>query len=107
KEPVRAPRVVPAKPRGPAPAPPGTDELARSDVATDVPVPTAPFLGDSRVVKGIPVRDLVPYLNESALFRGQWQLRPTGGKEGWGHTLETQARPPPRALLGEATATHS
>ncbi|MFL6264797.1 MAG: methionine synthase [Actinomycetes bacterium] len=104
KEPVRAPRVAPARPRGPAPAPPGTDELARSDVATDVPVPTAPFLGEARVVKGIPVRDLVPYLNESALFRGQWQLRPVGGKEAWRHTLETEARPRLRALLDEAIA---
>jgi 5-methyltetrahydrofolate--homocysteine methyltransferase len=104
KEPVRAPRVVTTRPRGPAPAPPGTDELARSEVATDVPVPTAPFLGEARVVKGIPVRDLVPYLNESALFRGQWQLRPTGGKEAWRHTLETEARPRLRALLDEAIA---
>ena len=105
KEPVRAPRVAPVRPRGPAPAPPETSELARSDVAVDVPVPTAPFLGEARVVKGIPVRDLVPYLNESALFRGQWQLRPVGGKEGWRHTLETEARPRLRALLDEAIAT--
>jgi 5-methyltetrahydrofolate--homocysteine methyltransferase len=104
KEPVRAPRVAPVKPRGPAPAPPEVSELARSEVATDVPVPTAPFLGEARVVKGIPVRDLVPYLNESALFRGQWQLRPVGGKEGWRHTLETEARPRLRALLDEAIA---
>ena len=104
KEPVRAPRVATTRPRGPAPAPPDTSEVARSDVATDVPVPTAPFLGEARVVKGIPVRDLVPYLNESALFRGQWQLRPTGGKEGWRHTLETEARPRLRALLDEAIA---
>jgi 5-methyltetrahydrofolate--homocysteine methyltransferase len=105
KEPVRAPRVAPVRPRGPAPAPPEVSELARSDVATDVPVPTAPFLGEARVVKGIPVRDLVPYLNESALFRGQWQLRPVGGKEAWRHTLETEARPRLRALLDEAIAT--
>ncbi|HYN18670.1 MAG TPA: vitamin B12 dependent-methionine synthase activation domain-containing protein, partial [Actinomycetes bacterium] len=104
KEPVRAPRVAPVKPRGPAPAPPEVSELARSDVAVDVPVPSAPFLGEARVVKGIPVRDLVPYLNESALFRGQWQLRPVGGKEGWRHTLETEARPRLRALLDEAIA---
>jgi 5-methyltetrahydrofolate--homocysteine methyltransferase len=104
KEPVRAPRVAPARPRGPAPAPPEVSELARSEVATDVPVPAAPFLGEARVVKGIPVRDLAPYLNESALFRGQWQLRPTGGKEAWRHTLETEARPRLRALLDEAIA---
>ena len=104
KEPVRAPRVAArAAARGPAPVP-DTDEVARSDVATDVPVPTAPFLGGSRVVKGIPVRDIAAYLNESALFRGQWQLRPTGGIQGWRHTLETEARPRLRALLDEAIA---
>ncbi|HEY6596049.1 MAG TPA: vitamin B12 dependent-methionine synthase activation domain-containing protein, partial [Asanoa sp.] len=104
KEPVRAPRVAArAAARGPAPVP-DTDDVARSDVATDVPVPTAPFLGESRVVKGVPVRDIAAYLNESALFRGQWQLRPTGGKDGWRHTLETEARPRLRALLDEAIA---
>jgi 5-methyltetrahydrofolate--homocysteine methyltransferase len=104
KEPVRAPRVAArAAARGPAPVP-DTDEVARSDVATDVPVPTAPFLGESRVVKGVPVRDIAAYLNESALFRGQWQLRPTGGIQGWRHTLETEARPRLRALLDEAIA---
>jgi 5-methyltetrahydrofolate--homocysteine methyltransferase len=104
KEPVRAPRVAPATPRGPAPAAPDVSEVARSDVSTTVPVPTAPFLGEARIVKGVPVRDIVPYLNESALFRGQWQLRPVGGKEGWHRTLETEARPRLRALLDEAIA---
>jgi 5-methyltetrahydrofolate--homocysteine methyltransferase len=103
-EPVRAPRVAPARPRGPAPEPPDTSELARSAVATDVPVPAAPFLGEARIVKGVPVGDIAPYLNESALFRGQWQLRPVGGKEGWRHTLETEARPRLRAVLDQAIA---
>src|SRR6266508_3245635 len=100
-EPVRAPRVAPATPRGPAPAAPDVSEVARSDVSATVPVPTAPFLGEARIVKGIPVREIAPYLNESALFRGQWQLRPVGGKEGWRRTLETEARPRLRALLGD------
>jgi len=104
KEPVRAPRVTPKGPRGPAPEAPDTSASARSDVATDVPVPTAPFLGEARIVKGIPVRDIAVYLNESALFRGQWQLRPTGGRQGWRRTLETEARPRLRALLDEAIA---
>jgi len=104
KEPVRAPRVTPKGPRGPAPEAPDTSAFARSDVATDVPVPTAPFLGEARIVKGIPVRDIAVYLNESALFRGQWQLRPTGGRQGWRRTLETEARPRLRALLDEAIA---
>ncbi|HEX9342910.1 MAG TPA: methionine synthase [Actinomycetota bacterium] len=104
KEPVRTPRVQVegARARGPAPVPPGTDERARSNVALDVPVPAAPFLGEARIVKGVPVREIAPYLNESALFRGQWQLRPSGGKEGWQRLLETEARPRLRALLDEA-----
>jgi len=104
KEPVRRPRVAPKGPRGPAPEAPDTSAVARSDVATDVPVPTPPFLGEARIVKGVPVRDIAAYLNESALFRGQWQLRPSGGKEGWRRTLETEARPRLRALLDEAIA---
>jgi 5-methyltetrahydrofolate--homocysteine methyltransferase len=104
KEPVRAPRVAVRGPRGPAPEAPDTSAVARSDVATDVPVPTPPFLGEARIVKGVPVRDIAAYLNESALFRGQWQLRPSGGKEGWRRMLETQARPRLRALLDEAVA---
>ena len=49
--------------------------LTRSDVAVDVPVFTPPFLG-SRVAKGIPLDDIAGYLNETALFRNQWQFRP-------------------------------
>ena len=48
------PGVAPTRPRWPAPAPPGTDELARSDVATDVPIAHRPVPGRARVVKGIP-----------------------------------------------------
>ncbi len=44
-------------------------------VATDVPVFEPPFLG-SRVVKGIELDEIVSYVNETALFRGQWQFRP-------------------------------
>ncbi len=49
--------------------------LTRSDVATDVPVFTPPFLG-SRVAKGIPLDDIAAFLNETALYRNQWQFRP-------------------------------
>ncbi|HZD37398.1 MAG TPA: vitamin B12 dependent-methionine synthase activation domain-containing protein, partial [Actinomycetes bacterium] len=102
REAPRAPRVA-RRSRGPA-AVPSTTEVARSDVRVDVPVPEAPFLGESRIVKGIPVREIAAYLNESALFRGQWQLRPTGGAQGWEELLETEARPRLRALLDEAIA---
>jgi 5-methyltetrahydrofolate--homocysteine methyltransferase len=60
-------------------APESVEELApvttRSDVAADATVFTPPFLG-SRVAKGIPLDDITGYLNETALFRNQWQFRP-------------------------------
>jgi len=49
------------------------------DVETDNKVFVPPFLG-SRVVKGIAVDDIAKYLNETALFRNQWQYRPEGGE---------------------------
>ncbi|TVT45982.1 methionine synthase [Amycolatopsis rhizosphaerae] len=67
---------------------------ARSDVATDVPLPTPPFWG-TRVVKGIPVAEYSAYLDERATFLGQWGLR--GAKGGQGPTyeelVETEGRP--------------
>ncbi|MEU0458586.1 vitamin B12 dependent-methionine synthase activation domain-containing protein, partial [Streptomyces sp. NPDC006129] len=46
----------------------------RSDVATDNPVPTPPFFG-TRVVKGIPLKEYASWLDEGALFKGQWGLK--------------------------------
>ncbi len=67
---------------------------ARSDVATDVPLPTPPFWGN-RVVKGVPVADYAAMLDERATFMGQWGLR--GAKGGKGPTyeelVETEGRP--------------
>ncbi len=58
-------------------APPRVDARGRpkSDVATDVDVPTPPFWGQ-RVVRGINVDDVWPLLNEVALFRNQWGFTP-------------------------------
>jgi 5-methyltetrahydrofolate--homocysteine methyltransferase len=53
---------------------PSTSEFAVSDIDRNAPVPAAPFLG-TRVVKDIPVEQIFPYLDEIALFRGQWQFK--------------------------------
>ncbi len=54
----------------------------RSPTATtDDPVFTPPFLG-SQVVKGVGLDDIAGYVNETALFRNQWQFRPEGGPDG-------------------------
>jgi 5-methyltetrahydrofolate--homocysteine methyltransferase len=59
---------------------PPADLPARSpDVVTDNDVFVPPFLG-TRVVKGLPIDEIAGYLNETALFRNQWQFRPEGGE---------------------------
>jgi 5-methyltetrahydrofolate--homocysteine methyltransferase len=70
----RAPggRDLPARAPVDADAPPVPE---RSDVATDVPVFVPPFLGP-RVAKGIAIDEIASYINETALFRNQWQYRP-------------------------------
>jgi 5-methyltetrahydrofolate--homocysteine methyltransferase len=52
----------------------GVATLTRSDVRRDVEVPAAPFLG-SKVVEGLRLDDIYPFINPVALFRVQWQLR--------------------------------
>ncbi len=44
-------------------------------VAADNPIFRPPFLG-SRVVKGISLDDIAEFVNETALYRNQWQFRP-------------------------------
>jgi len=46
----------------------------KSDVATDIAVPEPPFWGD-RIVEGLPIDAIFPYINTTALFRGQWQFK--------------------------------
>ena len=67
-------RELPA--RGDAPTPMmGTTPARSPSVHSDNPIFVPPFVG-SRVVKGIPLGDVAKYLNETALFRNQWQYRP-------------------------------
>ena len=47
---------------------------ARSDVATDVDIPTPLFWGN-RVVEMIPLDEVYAFINKIALFRGQWQFK--------------------------------
>jgi 5-methyltetrahydrofolate--homocysteine methyltransferase len=51
-----------------------TTHTRRSDVNPDVPIPRAPFYG-SRVVEEIPLDDVFAFVNETALFKGQWQFK--------------------------------
>ncbi|MFF3290018.1 methionine synthase [Streptomyces sp. NPDC003023] len=72
----------------------------RSDVATDNPVPAPPFWG-SRVVKGIPLGDYASWLDEGALFKGQWGLKQSRAGDGpsYEELVESEGRPRLRGLL--------
>ena len=49
------------------------------DVKRDNQIFIPPFTG-SRVIRGVSIDELVPYLNLTALFRNQWQFRPDKGE---------------------------
>ncbi|MEV5507261.1 methionine synthase [Streptomyces orinoci] len=75
------------------------DGSVRSDVAVDNPVPVPPFWG-TRVVKGIPLRDYASWLDEGALFKGQWGLKQArGGGPGYEELVESEGRPRLRGWL--------
>jgi 5-methyltetrahydrofolate--homocysteine methyltransferase len=76
------------------------ENQARSDINTDGPVPEAPFLG-TEVIKGIPLADYAAYLDERALFMGQWGLKPARGGAGpsYEELVETEGRPRLRMWL--------
>ncbi|MFF4406950.1 methionine synthase [Streptomyces sp. NPDC001262] len=71
----------------------------RSDVATDNRVPEPPFWG-TRVVKGIQLKEYASWLDEGALFKGQWGLKQsrTGGPT-YEELVESEGRPRLRGLL--------
>ncbi|MCP3759161.1 methionine synthase [Streptomyces sp. TBY4] len=70
----------------------------RSDTAIDNPVPTPPFWG-TRVVKGIPLKDYASWLDEGALFKGQWGLKQARGGPSYEELVESEGRPRLRGLL--------
>ncbi|MGO8894281.1 MAG: methionine synthase [Streptosporangiaceae bacterium] len=59
------------------------EDQARSDISTDGPVPDAPFFG-TEVIKGVPLAEYAAYLDERALFMGQWGLKPSRGSASHG-----------------------
>src|ERR1041385_2515284 len=62
-----------ARPRGAAPSASAT-HTKRSEVNPEVPIPAAPFYG-SRAIEDISLDDVFAYVNENALFKGQWQFK--------------------------------
>ena len=76
---------------------------ARSpEVETDNTVFAPPFLG-TKVVKGIGLDEIAEYVNETALFRNQWQFRPNEGESD--AEFKDRIRPIFREQLASAKAT--
>ncbi len=74
-----------------------------SDVATDVAVFAPPFLG-ARVAKGIAIDEIATYVNETALFRNQWQFRPDKAINETDDDFRVRLRPQLREELLKAQA---
>ncbi len=71
------------------------------EVTDDNPVFEPPFVGH-RVVKGIAIDEVAGYINETALFRNQWQFRPEGGEDD--AAFKERIRPTLREQLAIAKA---
>ena len=91
-------RLVPRREQTSAPV----DLPRRSPaVEADNTVFVPPFLG-SKVVKGIGIDDIAAYVNETALFRNQWQYRPEKGESD--EDFKDRIRPMLREQLAQAKA---
>ena len=71
------------------------------EVATDNEVFKPPFLG-TEVVKGLSIDDIAGFINETALFRNQWQFRPESGEND--EEFKARIRPTLREELAKAKA---
>jgi 5-methyltetrahydrofolate--homocysteine methyltransferase len=75
----------------------------RSPVVTDAPnIPTPPFWG-VRVEKNFDLRELFQYINDTALFKNQWQLK-TAAQEDYARLVEEKYRPIKKKLEEEVLA---
>ena len=88
-------RAAPKRPAAPT-------EPRRIGPAAEIPAP--PFWG-ARVVRGLALAELFPYINETTLFRGQWGFRSRNGAtaaDDWQEVVERDARPALRRLQTKA-----
>lgn len=76
-------------------------EVQRSELAKQTAVPKPPFLG-ARVIEQIPVKALIPFLNEQMLFTFHWGFRKQGKtlEEYW-KWIDAEVRPHMVRILKE------
>jgi 5-methyltetrahydrofolate--homocysteine methyltransferase len=94
-------RVLPARNGAKPEIDPASIPSRSASVETDNEVFRPPFLG-SKVVKGISLDEIAAYINETALFRNQWQFRPENGETD--DEFKARIRPTLRANLADAKA---
>jgi 5-methyltetrahydrofolate--homocysteine methyltransferase len=82
---------------------PSTIPERSPDVEFDNPVFTPPFVG-SKLVRGIALDDIAGYINETALFRNQWQFRPEKDGSETDDEFKARIRPILREQLANAKA---
>ena len=76
-------------------------KLKRAELAAQVNVPAPPFWG-ARLVENIPVKALLPYLNEQMLFTFHWGFKKAGKSlEEYWKWVDTEVRPILKRLLEE------
>ena len=59
---------------------PVADAPPKPSLAPAADIPSPPFWG-ARLIRSLPLQELYPYINETALFRGQWGFRSSNGTE--------------------------
>ena len=80
--------------------------LKRNELARDVAVPTPPFLGP-RVIEHVPVKALLPYLNEQMLYQFHWGYEKQGRRlEQFLSWAQKELRPVLADLVARAEAEH-
>ena len=80
-----------------------TTHTTKSEVAPAEVIPTAPFYG-SKVVEIKDLSKVFAFINETALFKGQWQYKQgKSSKEDYAKLLETEVYPKFKAIKAEAT----
>jgi 5-methyltetrahydrofolate--homocysteine methyltransferase len=77
----------------------------RSGVRTDLPVPKPPFWGD-RLVESIDLDEIYPFVNTTALFRGQWGFKRGDLDEAEYAKLEAKAQDVFDRLKAQCKAEH-
>ena len=82
-----------ATPRGVIGASGDFTHTLKSDVQPALEIPVAPFYG-SRVVENIDLDEIFAFVNETALFKGQWQYKQgKSSKEDYAKLLRDKVRP--------------